>query len=120
MNERIRILRKELGLTLEKFGEHIGIKKSSLSTIESGKSNASEQTIKSICREFNVNENWLRNGEGSMFNELSKDDELAKLVGRELVGEDKFIKNVMLTLLKQPKEVRDTLKKFMEDCLDNL
>lgn len=68
MNERIKELRKELGLTLEKFGERIGMKKNSLSQIENGKNNVTEQLFKSICREFNVDENWLRTGEGSMFN----------------------------------------------------
>ena len=71
MNNRIKELRKDLGLTLEKFGERIGIKKSSLSTIENGKSNASDQTIKSIWREFNVSENWLRTGKLPMYVEAS-------------------------------------------------
>ena len=64
MNERIKQIRKEAGLTLEKFGKRIGITAASCSTIESGKSNPSTQTIRSICREFGVNENWLRTGEG--------------------------------------------------------
>ena len=67
MNTRIKALRKAEGLTLEKFGERIGITASSCSTIESGKSNPSEQTIRAICREFGVNEIWLRTGAGEMF-----------------------------------------------------
>lgn len=64
MNERIKQIRKEAGLTLEKFGKRIGITAASCSTIESGKSNPSTQTVRSICREFGVNEKWLRTGEG--------------------------------------------------------
>lgn len=64
MNERIKQIRKEAGLTLEKFGQRIGITAASCSTIESGKSNPSTQTVRSICREFGVNEKWLRTGEG--------------------------------------------------------
>lgn len=52
--ERIREVRKTLGLTLEKFGEKIGMKKNSVSQIESGKNSVTEQVVKSICREFNV------------------------------------------------------------------
>lgn len=67
MNERIKALRLALGLTLDSFGERIGIGKSSVSKIEKGVNGTTDQTIKSICREFNVNETWLRTGEGEMF-----------------------------------------------------
>lgn len=77
MNERVKQLRKELGLSGAKFGEKIGLTRMAISNIENDKYNLTEQSIKSICREFNVNENWLRNGEGKMFNSvesLSLDD----------------------------------------------
>ena len=67
MNERIKQLRKALGLSGERFGEKIGLKKNSVSQIETGTNQPTEQTIKSICREFKVNEDWLRNGDGDMF-----------------------------------------------------
>ena len=67
MNERIKELRKALGLTLEKFGEKLGVQKSAISKIERGENGVAEPMFKSICREYNVNENWLRTGEGEMF-----------------------------------------------------
>lgn len=67
MNERIRELRKKLGLTLEKFGERLGVKKSVMSLIENDKSSVTDQMFKSICREFSVNPKWLENGTGDMF-----------------------------------------------------
>lgn len=67
MNERIKQLRKTLGLSGEKFGEPLGVKRSAISDIERGRNNLSEQMLKSICREFNVSEEWLRNGTGEMF-----------------------------------------------------
>ncbi|MCI8409286.1 MAG: helix-turn-helix transcriptional regulator [Lachnospiraceae bacterium] len=67
MNERVRELRKSLGLTLEKFGERLGVTKVAISNIEKANRNVTEQMFKSICREFNVNEKWLRTGEGSMY-----------------------------------------------------
>ncbi len=69
MNSRIKQLRKRLNLTLEEFGSRIGITSSGLSKIERGLSGASDQTILSISREFNVNEEWLRTGNGDMFNQ---------------------------------------------------
>ena len=67
MNERIKELRKELKLTMEKFGERIGVSKATISNIENGNRNATDHMFKSICREFHVNEEWLRSGTGDMF-----------------------------------------------------
>lgn len=67
MNERVRLLRKKLDLTLEVFGNRVGVGKSAISKIERGENNIAEQMILSICREFKVNEEWLRYGTGEMF-----------------------------------------------------
>lgn len=80
MNTRIKLVRKNAGLTLEKFGERIGITASSCSTMENGKSNPSDQTIRSICREFNVSEYWLRTGEGEMYNAVDEDEEISNIM----------------------------------------
>lgn len=80
MNERIKELRKALGLTLDKFGERVGLKKSSLSQIENGVNGVTDQLFKSICREFNVDENWLRTGEGEMFVQKTRDEEIASFI----------------------------------------
>ena len=64
--ERIRELRKELGLTMEKFG----VGKTAISKIENGERNLTDQMTLSICREFNVNGTWLRTGDGEMFEQL--------------------------------------------------
>lgn len=66
VNERIKKVRKALDLTQQEFGDRIGIKRNSVALIENGR-NTSEQTIFAICREFNVNEEWLRNGNGEIF-----------------------------------------------------
>lgn len=67
MNERVKQLRKILNLSGEKFGENIGVKRSAISDIETGRNNLSDQMIKLICYAYNVNENWLRTGEGDIF-----------------------------------------------------
>lgn len=72
MNERIKAARKVLGLTMEQFGARIGMGKSSVSKIEKGANSTTDQTIKSICREFGVSEKWLRTGEGEMFDQSTE------------------------------------------------
>lgn len=68
--ERIRSIRKELNLTLEKFGAKLGVSKAAISAIETGSRNLTEQMAISICREFNVNYDYLVDGEGEMFDDL--------------------------------------------------
>lgn len=67
IGERIKVLRKEKNLSMEDFGAVIGMGKSAVSRIENGVNGTTDQTIRSICREFGVNEHWLRTGEGEMF-----------------------------------------------------
>ena len=83
IHERIRAVRADEKLSMNRFGERIGIKSSSISLIETGKNNPSQQTILSICREFNVSEQWLRTGEGPMHPEddLISIDDLIQSVG---------------------------------------
>lgn len=61
MKERIKAIRKALGLSGERFGEKIGLKRVAISQLETGRTTPTNQTIMSICREFNVSEGWLRN-----------------------------------------------------------
>lgn len=88
MNERIKELRRALKISQEKFGGRIKISGASVSKIESGENNPSEQTVSLILSEFNVSEKWLRNGEGDMFNPSSSEAE--RLVNKysfpEIVG----------------------------------
>lgn len=105
MNERIKELRKALNLTLEKFGEPIGLKKSALSLIESGRNSVTEQTVKAICREFNVDYLWLTTGEGEMFTDLPETlfDELA--LQYDLTEEEKDVVRDFLTLSKEERAI---------------
>lgn len=81
MNERIFKIRKDAGMTMEKFGEVIGMTKASVNQIEKGRNNPSEASIKMICHSFNVNETWLKTGEGEPYIELSKKEKLAEFFG---------------------------------------
>ncbi len=118
MNERVKELRSALGLSAEKFGGKIGVTRSAISKMELGVCNISEQSIISICREFNVNEEWLRNGTGEMFNDLSQDEELAYIVGQALPQADDFVKNTFIALGRLSQEFTaeewQVVKKFVD------
>lgn len=86
--ERVKELRKTLGLTLEKFGNKLGVTKVAISNIEKGNRNLTDQMAKSICREFNVNEEWLRTGVGEMFVELTRNEAIADFMTDLLKEED--------------------------------
>lgn len=96
-NERVKEVRKSLGLTLEKFGERIGVTRGSMSNIENGNRNLTEQMTKSICREFSVDYMWLTTGEGEMF--VESDDDFFERIDRIMAGENESRKNMIKTLL---------------------
>ena len=96
--ERIRILRKKLELTQQMFADRIGMKRNSIAQIEMGR-NTSEQTIVSICREFNVSEDWLRDGIGDMFLPTDRNADIAKLTKQLLNEESDSFKNRFVSML---------------------
>ena len=101
-NERIKEVRKSLGLTLEKFGERIGLKKSAVSLIENGKNAVTDANVKAICREFGVDYIWLTTGDGEMF--VDTDDDFIEIIDRIMVGEDDARKNLFKALLEASDE----------------
>ena len=98
MNERVRILRKMLGLTLQQFGDRIGISNPAVSMIESGKNAVTDRTVKALVHEFGVSETWLRTGEGEMFPPKSVDEELSAFVASLIREDDAFKKAVVSAL----------------------
>lgn len=116
MNTRIREVRKKAGLTMEEFGKRLGVTKAAISNIESGSRNPSEQIIMLICREFNINEEWLKTGEGSMNVELTRNQELQMLVNNILREQDEsFKKDFTTALLKMSPEGWNALEQFLKD-----
>ncbi len=113
--ERIRMLRKNLGLTLEKFGERIGMKKNSISQIENGRNAVTEQVIKSICREFGVDYIWLTTGEGEMF--VDSDSDFIERIDRIMCGEDEARKNLFKFMLELSDEDIAALERLLEKAI---
>ena len=95
--ERIKDVRNSLGLTLEKFGEKLGVTKTAISRIEKGERSLTGQMTKSICREFSVDYMWLTTGEGEMF--VESDDDFFERIDRIMAGENESRKNMIKTLL---------------------
>ena len=96
-NERVKEVRKTLGLTLEKFGDRLGIKKAAVSKIEKGENSLTDANIKAICREFSVDYMWLTTGEGEMF--VETDDDFFERIDRIMAGESETRKNMIKMLL---------------------
>lgn len=92
MNQRIKEVRRSLGLSQEEFGRRLGITKSAVSRIESSSNGASGQTVKSICREFSIDYAWLTTGQGEMF--VENDDQITKLIDTVLAGENEFARAI--------------------------
>ena len=111
MDNRVRQLRQFLNISQEEFGKRIGITKSSVSNFEKGTRNMSEQTIKSICREFNVSIAWLKEGKGDMFTDLPE------TILDQLVEEyhlDYFDKELIKKYLDLTDSEREVIKKYIK------
>lgn len=121
MGERVKELRKALGLSGEKFGEKIGLKRNSLSQIETGKNNLSEQNILAICREFNVNEEWLRTGSGEMFKDMTLDEEIISFIGDiQWDASNTFKKKFISAIAKLNEEEWKVLEKIITACANEI
>ena len=118
MQERIRELRKALNLTQAAFGERIAVKPNTITNYETGLRIPSDSVIRSICREFNVSERWLREGDGEMF--LPQDDaaELMMLAGRFLCSEPtEFQQRFARMILSLPPEGWELLERKARELL---
>jgi len=116
LNERIKTLRKKLNLSTEKFGMKIGLTRSAINKIEKG-NKPSEQTIISICREFNVNEEWLRTGEGDMFLDLTEDEFIKAAAS---LSNDKFVRSLIIEYWKLDDDGKNLFRTFIHGLSDNM
>lgn len=101
MNERILQVRKQTGLTQEKFADRIGLTKNFVWMIEKGERIPSDRTISDICREFAVNEEWLRTGEGEMFADIDRHKKIAAFLGDLMREDDSNFRVRMIEMLSE-------------------
>lgn len=90
MHERIKAVRKALGLTQQAFADQLNIKQNTVAVYELGRIAPSDRTISDICRIWNVSEAWLREGAGEMFQPRTRRDEIAAFMGDLLSGPEDF------------------------------
>lgn len=103
MNERIKKLRKALDLTQQEFADKIGMKRNTVANYETDRNEPSNSVISLICKTFNVSETWLRTGEGEMFVERTRDDELAAFMDELLAEESADFRRRLVTALSRLK-----------------
>lgn len=114
MNERIKMIREYYKLTQDEFGKRIGSARNTIANYESGNRNPSNSILLSICREFNVNEEWLRNGSGEMFYHNKENSIIAKAT--MLLGEkDPLFEAFIDTYSKLTPKNKELLYQFMTD-----
>ena len=114
MNERIKQIRRELGLTQTEFAERIGLKQNSIALIESGKRNISDQAVLSICREYGVNEEWLRTGTGEKMTPDASDELEALVKKYDLSNADQVLIEKYVNLKAGS---RETIINFITDVV---
>ncbi|MDO5346135.1 MAG: helix-turn-helix domain-containing protein [Lachnospiraceae bacterium] len=112
--ERVKEIRTSLSLTLEKFGEKLGVGKTAISKIEKNERSLTDQMLKSICREYNVNYDYLMYGEGEMFSDLPQTilDELCRQYGL-----DDFDRSLVELYTELPDDFRQLLKNKIRDIV---
>ena len=116
--ERVKMVRDKAQLTMEQFGNRIGgVSKSTISNIENDNRNLTEHMLKSICREFDVNEKWLKSGEGDMPRKLSEEEEVAALVSDLLEdGRDNPFFGIILEIVQTYNELSPASQKVLQEA----
>ena len=120
MNERIKQLRSRLGMTQQEFADKLGIKRGTLANYEIGRNEPIDAVISLICREFEVNEAWLRTGEGGdeiMFAKLDEDDRFSINLGKLSTTENQLAKNMLNAIAESSPERLKHIEEFMKACL---
>ena len=121
MNERIKKLRKALGLTQQEFAERLGIKRNTVANYETDRNTPIDAVISLICREFDVNEEWLRTGEGDMIQQHTRDKELGRFCGKILKNEnDTFKKRLMTALSRLDEETWVDLERVLVEQFSDM
>lgn len=121
MKNRIKQIRKDNKLTQVEFGERIGVKGNTITNYENGLRNPTDAVIKAICREFGVNDDWIRNGKGDMYD--VPEDETAAVVS-DLLEESNPFYDIIISIMKSYKKLDDksqaALNALIQELLDNM
>lgn len=120
MNERLKQLRKALQLTQQEFADRLNIKRGTIANYEIGRNEPIDAVITLICKEFGVNEVWLRTGEGgeeNMFTKISDEDRFSLSLGKLSTTDNRFLQNALIALADTEPEKLKIIEEFMKGCL---
>lgn len=119
MKNRIIEIRKDKKLNQEEFANKLNLSRNFINQIESGKKNPSDRTIIDICKEFKVNEEWLRTGEGEMYLPIERESEIANLTIKLLSEESDSFKNRLVSALSRLSEDEwELLERMFRNVVD--
>ncbi len=119
-NDRLKIVRKRLGLTQQEFADKLGIKRGAIANYEIGRNTPIDAVITLICREFNINEVWLRTGEGgedSMFTKVDEDDRYSINLGKLSTTDNETAQRMVNAIAESSPEELKIIEAFMKKCL---
>lgn len=120
LNERIKMVRNALGLTQQEFADRIKVKRNTVATYEMGRSTPSYSAIALICNEFNVNEEWLRNGTGKMFKSRTREQEIGAFANQVMdMEDDAFVKRFVEALTKLDAKDWECIERISAKLLDS-
>ncbi len=122
MNERIKKLRKTLDYTQQEFADRIGVKRNTIAQYEIGRNEPIDTVIRSICREFGVNESWLRFNEGDMFIQRSPEEEIGYYVEDllEYDGNGNAFYDAIIEMMKTYHSLDDKSKTVIREYFKNV
>lgn len=118
MHERLKILRKKLDLTQQAFATKLGLKQNTIACYELNRTEPSNPVITLICHEFNVNEKWLRTGEGEMFLELPAEDEYFKAATS--LSDDPLVVSALVGYYKLNPDERDIVMRYVSSIVHDM
>lgn len=118
MRDRLKAIRSTLKQTQAEFAKTIGLTRATIASYEGGHLDVSERTINDICRVHNINEQWLRTGQGPMFRQQSDiDNQLAAEVAKLIQSEDEFTKKLIAAYLALPDDAKDKVREFVSTIM---
>lgn len=120
IGERIKFIRKESGLTQQKFADRIGAKQNTIAQYEIGRNIPLDPVVTAICKEFDIQEDWLRHGIGSMRVPRSEEEEIGAMVSSVLNGPPDFQRAVVKMICSRTPEELKILEKAFMDILESI
>ena len=118
MKDRIKYLRDYLTLTQQKFADRLGLKRQTIAAYEMGKIEPSDSTLLLICKEFNVNEKWMRDGVGPIMHKVPNVGKLASYLADIATGDDDLIQDLVMVYMELDPSDREVLKKIRDKLIE--